>query len=323
MILGPLFMKPTSQPSNYPHVPVLLSEITAAFNFGRPALVVDGTLGLGGHTEALLERYPEMRVIGFDWDASALTMAGARLARFGKRFEGIRRSYASLPEYLKEQAVGEIDGLLLDLGLSSKQLSDEGRGFSFSKAGPLDMRMSLDTRETAWDLINRLDEGSLIGLLREFGEEPHARRIAEALKAGLQDGTLTNDAGLVAERIRQAVPGWHGRLDKATRSFQGLRIAVNHELENVDTILQSLRGLLKSGGRAAIISFHSLEDRRVKRAFQDAANDCVCPPDLPVCCCDHRAWAALTPRKAIQPTEQEVAENPRSRSARLRIMEKR
>lgn len=305
------------------HVPVLVQEVVDAFAFHRPAVVVDGTLGAGGHSQRLLERYPDMRLIGLEWDKEALAAAQERLRRFGDRFQSFEWSYADLPALLSRLSLPNVDGLLLDLGLSSRQLDDTQRGFSFLRPGPLDMRMSRALSRTAWDLITQESEAGLADLFRRYGEEPRARRIAASLKAALAKGALKNDAWEVAEFIRRVASFYGGRIDPSTRCFQALRIAVNHELENVERLLGHLEPLLAPGGRAAVISFHSLEDRLVKRAFQQAAKGCICPPQVPQCVCSRQPWARLIRRKALQATDEEIAENPRARSARLRLLEKR
>lgn len=304
------------------HIPVLAEDVVQALQFDRPTIVVDGTLGLGGHSALLLERYPDMRILGFDWDQAAMVLARKRLDSFGDRFEAIERSYVDIPEVIAERGIPGVDGVLLDLGLSSMQLGDTSRGFSFLREGPLDMRMSPLLPKTAWDLLTQLDDEDLANIFWTFGEERSSRRIARALKDRIREQRLTNDAWQVAEVIRKTAPGHGQSIDPATRCFQALRIAVNGELNNIDRALGFLEAVLKPGGRAVLISFHSLEDKRVKSAFQMAAKDCLCPPRLPQCVCGHKAWAFLPKRKAIQASAEEIQRNPRSRSARLRILEK-
>jgi 16S rRNA (cytosine1402-N4)-methyltransferase len=313
---------PSERPMSIEHIPVLGVEVVNAFSFDRPAILVDGTLGLGGHSELLLRAYPQLRVLGVEWDSKALSSAQDRLAIFGDRFEGIEASYADLPDVLQDRSLSGVDGLLLDLGLSSMQLNDASRGFSFLTPGPLDMRMSRQLTRTAWDLLNTLDEGELARILRTYGEEPASRRIASLLIQRLMQGTLPNDAWEIANVIRSSILRRPGGADPATRCFQALRIAVNGELDNIDRILDSLPQILVPGGRAALIAFHSLEDRRVKTAFQQAAKGCVCPPRIPQCVCGKTPWARLVSRKAIQATPEEIQSNPRARSARLRVLER-
>ncbi len=305
----------------YEHIPVLVHDVIEAFHLQRPALVVDGTLGLGGHTQALLQTYPDMRVLAVEWDREALAVAQERLKPFGSRFEAVAGSYADLPYLLTQREIKRVDGLLLDFGLSSFQLADALRGFSFLRPGPLDMRMSREIPKTAWDLLRDETEWTLMRLFQTLGEEPCARRVAAELKRRLTLGTLTNDALEIAQVIRHAIPNRRPGIDPATRCFQALRIAVNHELENVDRILEALPNLLAPRGRAALISFHSLEDRRVKQSFAQAVKGCICPPRVPVCVCGKKPWGKLLQRKAFKASEEEIQENPRSRSARLRVIE--
>lgn len=305
----------------YDHIPVLADEVMAAFDLRRPARIVDGTLGLGGHTEYLLDKFAQLQVLGLEWDAEALAIARKRLARFGSRVETVEASYAELWQILEERGEGPVDGLLLDLGLSSKQLMDSARGFSFLKPGPLDMRMSRSLSRSAWDYVNHLDEEELSDVFRKFGEEPSARRAAKALKDALKRGSLMNDAWQVANTLRAALPGAPRRIDPATRCFQALRILVNGELDNVERALESLPKVIASGGRAAIISFHSLEDRLVKHAFQAAVKGCICPGQIPQCICGKAPWGRLVFRKPLEAQPEEVNANPRSRSAKLRVME--
>jgi 16S rRNA (cytosine1402-N4)-methyltransferase len=304
------------------HIPVLGDEVVRALPFGRAAFVVDGTVGLGGHTEKLLRSYPDMRILGLDWDAQALQIAQDRLAPFGDRFEGVEANYADLPSILSQRGRGTIDGILLDLGLSSLQLQDSDRGFSFLRPGPMDMRMSRSLTHTAWQILSQSNERELAHIFRIYGEETQARRIARALKDALKKKTLPNDAWQVAEAIRKTVGSpWH-RIDPATRCFQALRMAVNRELPNLDTALGYLEQVLAAGGRAVFISFHSLEDRRVKAAFQRAAKGCVCPPQVPQCVCGKTPWGTLVTRKVITASPAEVERNPRARSAKMRILER-
>jgi 16S rRNA (cytosine1402-N4)-methyltransferase len=310
------------------HVPVLCQDVVAQFEKFEEidnACVVDATLGLGGHTLALLERYPRLQVIGVEWDRDALGQARERLqSRFGSRFQAIEGSYTELPILLARQEVGPVAGVLVDLGVSSLQLDDPARGFSFSKRGPLDMRMSSSLPETAWDLINRLDSFELARLFKTYGEEPSARTVAETLKDALTQKRLVNDSWHVAQCIRAALPMRSNahRIDPATRCFQALRMAVNHELDNVAQFLDNLPSILASGGRAVVLAFHSLEDRLVKQTFLQAAKGCVCPPQIPQCVCGKKPWASLPTRKAIQASAAEKLSNPRSRSVRMRVLEK-
>lgn len=309
--------------TGYAHQPVLVEEVVSAFQPAANGWIVDGTLGLGGHSEALLSRYPSIRVLGIEWDDAARAQAERRLATFGSRFRAVQGSYADARRHIAEQGVSPVSGVLLDLGLSSLQMDDPSRGFSFNAEGALDMRMSPATRWTAWDWLVQNDAETLARIFREYGEEKFARRAAVAVKDAIRLGTVRNQAKQVADVFRAAIPHHGGMIDAATRCFQALRIAVNGELDNVKKILADLPDVIVSGGRAVTIAFHSLEDRLIKRAFQQAARGCVCPPQAPQCTCGQAPWGALITKKPIRPTDDEVRRNPRSRSAVLRILERR
>jgi 16S rRNA (cytosine1402-N4)-methyltransferase len=283
-------------------------------------LLLDGTLGGGGHALLFLER--GARVIGIDKDPRAVAAANARLARFGEAFRAVRADFRDARNVLDALGIAEVDGALADLGMSSPQLDDAERGFSFSRAGPLDMRMGTEG-ETLADLLRRVDERELARILREYGEEPFARPVARAVKRAVADGAPLDTARL-ADVVAKAIPrrAWPRKIHPATRTFQALRIAVNDELGALAAWLDGLPRLLAPGGRAAVISFHSLEDRRVKERFRALTRACTCPPDLPVCACGARATFAPVTRKPIVPSEAEVASNPRARSAKLRAVEK-
>lgn len=297
------------------HKTVLLEEAVALLAPEPGKVIVDGTLGGGGHAESLLKS--GATVIGLDRDPRALAAASARLCAFAT-FSSRKRSYVDLPELMEEEGLAPLDGVLLDLGVSSPQFDEAERGFSFSKDGPLDMRMG-DAGPTAAALIAEADEAALAQLLRDYAEEPFARPIARELKRALPKTTFE-----AAEAVKRAVPrrAWPKKIHVATRTFQALRIWVNDELTGLDRILENLPRVLKLGGRAAIISFHSLEDRKVKEAFRDLLGRCSCPPGMPVCGCGARGTFRLLTSKAVQPSEREQAENPRARSARLRAVEK-
>ncbi len=277
--------------------------------------MVDTTLGGGGHAEALLERGAD--VIGVDRDPEALAAASARLASH-RGFRALQGNAGELAALLGPLGLLPLDGVLADLGLSSPQLEDASRGFSFQTEGPLDMRMDPLGRRAA-EAIASADEATLAAVLREYGEEPFARPIARALKAAQPTTTLE-----AVEAVKRAVPrrAWPERTHVATRTFQALRIWVNDELGDLDRLLASLPQLLKVGGRAAVISFHSLEDRRVKTAFRALEGRCTCPPGLPVCVCGAGGGFRVLTRRAVKASEAEVAGNPRARSARLRALER-
>jgi 16S rRNA (cytosine1402-N4)-methyltransferase len=286
------------------HVPVLLREVLAALEPQRGGLFVDCTLGLGGHTRALLDA-GATRVIGLDRDRSALAGAARALTGFGERVEYVHADYRQLPAVLDGRGVERVQGVLADLGVSSMQFDSEGRGFSFRRDEPLDMRMDQSTGPTAADLVNQAGEEELANVIYEFGEERYSRRISRALMAARPIATT----GDLATAVRRAVPtrGWQ-RIDPATRTFQALRIWVNRELDGLDRFVSDAADRLEPGGRLAVITFHSLEDRIVKHTMRGLA------ADVP------GAFRVLT-KKPMVPSEDEVAANPRARSAKLRIGE--
>ncbi|HEC23123.1 MAG TPA: 16S rRNA (cytosine(1402)-N(4))-methyltransferase RsmH [Chloroflexi bacterium] len=306
--------------SHVGHVPVLLSAVLEGLRPRSGMSFIDATLGAGGHAVALLEASaPDGRLLGFDRDAAALEVARRRLARFGDRVRVVHASYAQIGRLAPAHGFEAVDGILFDLGLSSLQLDDPARGFSFRFDAPLDMRFDPRHGITAAELVNELPEERLAALLREYGEERHARRIARAIVAARPVRTT----GRLAEVVARAVPrARHERIHPATRTFQALRIAVNEELEALERALPQAVELLRPGGRLAVISFHSLEDRIVKRFMRREAQDCLCPPEQLVCTCEHVARLRVITRKPIMATEEEIAANPRARSARLRLAER-
>ena len=308
------------QTGEYGHVPVLLREVLAYLDPQPGGIFIDGTLGAGGHASAIMALIaPNGRLLGFDRDPSALQFAAQRLAPHGERFIPVTASYADMGTIALEHDISAVDGILLDLGLSSRQLEDATRGFSFLKEGPLDMRFDPRQGETAADLVNNLTAEELADIFRRYGEESHGWRIARLIIANRPIRTTTQLAGLIDSEVgRRGRPGRH----PATKVFQALRIAVNGELDEVERGLHAATDLLKPGGRLAVISFHSLEDRLVKNFFRDAARACVCPPEQPVCTCGARPELRLVTRKVVQATADEIAANPRSRSARLRVAAK-
>lgn len=301
------------------HKPVLYQKI---LDFLRPhagGIYVDGTIGAGGHAWGILEASsPDGKLLGFDLDPQALEIAQEKLAPFGERVTLVHASYTTLAEQLDSLGVDSVDGILLDLGLSSMQLAAAERGFSFQKDGPLDMRFDPEAETRAADLVNHLSERDLADLIYQYGEERYARRIAAAIVAARPIAAT----GELAELVAKVVPGGRSRIHPATRTFQALRIAVNDELGAVEAVLPQAVEALKAGGRLAVIAFHSLEDRIVKRYFRRQSSDCICPPEAPICTCKHQATIKEVTRKPIRPTEAEVRSNPRARSARLRVAEK-
>ena len=308
--------------TGFTHATVLRDEVVELLQPREGLLILDGTLGGGGHSEALLER--GARVIGTDRDPRALAAARARLARFGEAFRAVRADFRDAEGVLRSLGIEKVDGALVDLGVSSPQLDQAERGFSFSRPGPLDMRMSGEG-ETLADLLERADVAELTRILREFGEEPFARPVARAIRAAVEKhGARTLDTARLAEVVANAIPrkAWPRNIHPATRTFQALRIAVNDELGALAAWLEALPRVLAKDGRAAAISFHSLEDRMVKQAFQALSRTCTCPPGLPVCACGANPEFRPVTRKAVVASEAEVARNPRSRSARLRAVVK-
>jgi 16S rRNA (cytosine1402-N4)-methyltransferase len=302
------------------HEPVLLGEVLS-FVPSSAKLIVDATAGRGGHARALLEHSPQAEVLAVDRDPDAVTAVREFLASFGKRILVKQLPFSELPHHVLAESV---DFLLADLGMSSPQLHEAERGFSFSHDGPLDMRMDPSGGQTAADLVNRARPDELLETLREHGEEPFAPRIVKAIVAERQKGPITR-TGQLAHLVSNAVPAkFHRRgYHPATQVFQALRIAVNDELGELDRLLAAAPGLLAHGGRLAIIAFHSLEDRRVKEAFRTWENPCVCPPDLPRCVCGKAPLGQRLTKRPETASDAELARNPRSRSAKLRVFEKR
>ena len=300
------------------HVPVLEGPVVGGLRPRPGARLVDATIGLGGHAAALLRAAPDTLLLGLDRDAAALARARERLASFGDRVVLREGSFADLEAHIAALAWEGADAILADLGVSSMQLDDPARGFSFRAAGPLDMRMGGGAARTAAEVVNTWDERDLARLLREAGEEPRARAIARAIVRARPIDSTTALADVVARVVGRGKPGHH----PATRTFQAIRIAVNDELAALDALLADGWRLLRPGGRIAILAYHSLEDRRVKDAFRRWATGCVCPPEIPRCVCGGVPRARLVTTKALRPDADEIARNPRARSARLRIAER-
>ncbi len=300
------------------HEPVLLKEIVEFLRPNREdGIVIDATVGLGGHAEALLDRYPATELLAIDRDPRALELARERLRKFGQRVKFIQGRHETLIDILKQSKIGSISGLLADLGVSSMQFDDASRGFSFRFDAPLDMRMGPDSTSAA-DLVNRLEETELAKILRQYGEEPKARAIARAIVEARPIATTTR----LAEVIRSVKRAKPHDIDPATLTFQALRIAANEELVGLDQFISDAVEVLESGARIAIISFHSLEDRIVKRAFRRLKGECTCPPGLPVCACGAKEIVNILTGRPVTASEEEVNRNPRSRSAKLRVVEK-
>lgn len=308
------------------HTPVLLQEVLQGLRLAPGINCVDGTVGMGGHAREILKQTaPDGKLAGFDRDRASLFIATEELEEFGARFIPIHDSYALLNEHQETLAqVQPIKAMLLDLGLSSLQLAEKDRGFSFLHDGPLDMRFDQTKKTTtAADLLNSQSEEELRKIFFTFGEEPQAKRIAYAIVQQRVEQPFQYTRELV-ELIEQTVkPTPRRRIHPATRVFQALRIAVNHELEQLEIFLPQALAMLAPGGRLAIISFHSLEDRIVKQFINYEAKDCHCPPEIPECRCNHQVQLKKITRKPITATAEEIAQNQRARSAKLRIIEKK
>jgi 16S rRNA (cytosine1402-N4)-methyltransferase len=307
-----------------PHRPVLLFETLRLLAPERGGLFVDATLGLGGHSEAILNASPEARVIGIDRDREALRLASERLKPFGERFRAVHAVHADIALVLRETGESSVSGVLADLGVSSLQFDTPERGFSFRHDAPLDMRMDAEGgEETAADLLERLPEEEIARVIFEYGEERRSRRIARWIVERRERGEPVRTTLELAELVARAVGHRRGeRIHPATRTFQALRIAVNRELEGLGEFVETAVDLLQAGGRLAVISFQSLEDRIVKRALRRLAGHCECDPRLPVCSCGARRAVEILTRRPVVPAEEEVAENPRARSAKLRACAK-
>ena len=301
------------------HEPVMLHEAVEALAVRPGGRYVDATLGLGGHAEAVLvAASPGGRLLGIDRDPRAIDVARERLARFGEAAILVQGDFADLEELAEEAGFEDVDGVLLDLGISSMQIDAPGRGFSFQRDEPLDMRMDPSAPETAADIVNTYAEEELASIIREHGEERRARAIARAIAARRPIHTTRQ----LVDAIEQAVGrGRERQIHPATLTFQALRIAVNRELDSLVAVLPQAHGLLERvGARLVVISFHSLEDREVKNYLRRESTDCLCPPRTPICICGHVATLRLIGRLR-RPSDYEVASNPRARSARMRVAE--
>jgi len=304
----------------YGHLPVLRDRLVEWVAIGPGEIVVDATVGLGGHAEAILQRLPDARLIGLDVDPQALALARERLARFGSRVELVRGSYARLDEHLGTLGIEAVSAVVLDLGVSSLQVDHAERGFSYRVEGPLDMRMDPESGPSAAEFLAAADEKEIARVLREYGEEPQARRIARAITERRRKAPLRTTTDL-SDVVQRTVSG-RKPVSTLARVFQGVRVAVNRELENLREGLRRALGVLAPGSVFAVLSYHSLEDRAVKQFFRRQVEGCVCPPDLPQCGCGFVRGHRLLTRRAERPTPEEVAENPRARSARLRVLQR-
>ncbi len=307
------------------HLPVMPVEVLGTLVPAPGSLQIDATVGGGGHTERILEAAnPDGRVLGIDADAIAIDRVAVRLARYGDRLVLRQANFRELADVAPAAGFGSVDGALFDLGLSSYQLADRDRGFGFRAGGPLDMRFDTTRGVPASELLATLDADELAALFRRYGEEPSAWKIAKAIVAARQTAPIATaeDLAQLIERVSPPNPRQRRRTHPATRVFQALRIAVNEELDALSEGLAAAVDLLRPGGRLVVLSYHSLEDRIVKRFFASERRGCVCPPEAPVCVCGHTPRLRLVTRPSMTPTQDEIDANPRARSARLRAAER-
>ncbi len=307
----------------FEHRPVLLQETIDSLLVKPDGIYVDGTLGGGGHAFELCGRLgPQGRLVGIDQDEDAIAAAAERLAPYRDRVTVVRSNYEQMDEVLDGLGIGKVDGIYLDLGVSSFQFDTAERGFSYREDAPLDMRMDRRQELTAADVVESYDEEELVRIIRDYGEERFARQIAGQIVKHRQKAPVKT-TGQLAEIIKEAIPpkmravGGH----PARRTFQALRIEVNRELEVLNRSIDTMIGRLKPGGRLSIITFHSLEDRIVKNRFRENENPCICPPDFPVCVCGRKSKGKVITRRPVVPAAEEIEENRRSRSAKLRTFE--
>ncbi len=306
------------------HIPVLAREVVEHLSSVKPLKrMIDGTLGNGGHTRLMLEQNPDLQILGIDRDSSALERANKNLAEFGDRFIAVQGEFADLDMLAQEHGWESVDAVLLDIGVSSPQIDDPSRGFSFRNDGPLDMRMDRRIPLTASRVVNMYAEEDLARVFYEYGELRESRQLARAIIQARELKPLATTAELAAvcdKVLRKKRPG---ELPSPTRVFQALRIEVNGELKQLENGLQAAENILRPGGRLAVISFHSLEDRIVKNFFREAAKECICPPGLPVCVCNNHARFELAVKGVISAKDDELTANRRSASAKLRIADRK
>jgi 16S rRNA (cytosine1402-N4)-methyltransferase len=306
------------------HKSVMAKEIMEHLRPRPEGTYVDATLGLGGHTEAILESSGyKAKVIGLDVDKETLSIAKSHLSAFKPQVMFINKNFSEIDKVLEDLGIDEVDGIVADLGMSSYQIEMSGRGFSFRRAESLDMRMDTGLKHTAYELVNKKDEQEIAKIVREYGEEKWAKKVAREIVRSRREKSIESSVEL-AEIVSKAIPKkFHTRgIHPATKTFQAIRIAVNDELEHLEIFLQKAVPLLKIGGRIAVISFHSLEDRLVKNTFKKFSSPCVCPPQLPICMCGRKSILKILTRSPLTPSTEEVLNNPRSRSAKLRIGER-
>ncbi len=310
----------------YHHVPIMVDEVLAYLNVQPGQTIVDGTLGGCGHTQAILERIaPDGFLIGLDQDAEAIQNARELLEPHSKRVALFHDNFVNLPSILSGLSISVVDGILLDLGISFHQIESSGRGFSFRKEEPLDMRMNVNSKITAAQIVNTFDEAKLTYIFRRYGEERYSKRIARMIVRERKENPIRTSLRL-AGIIRKAIPkksiSGQQRIHPATRVFMGLRIYLNRELEKLETFMETVADLLKPGGRLCVLSFHSLEDRIVKHRIRALEKGCSCPPSFPECICGFKKKFRSLTKKPLRPTDYEISINPMARSARLRAAER-
>jgi len=307
----------------FEHIPVLLNEVIEGLNIKPDGIYVDGTLGGAGHSLEIVKRLTSGKLIGIDQDINAINKAKEVLQDYLDKVIFVHDNYVNIERILRDLNIDGIDGILLDIGVSSHQLDEDERGFSHNKDAPLDMRMDTTSDFSAWDVVNKYSKGDLERIIKTYGEERWAKRIAEFIVEYRKNKTIDTTLELV-EIIKKAIPekaratGHH----PAKKTFQAIRIEVNDELRVLEKSIPIMVRLLNRGGRLCIITFHSLEDRIVKQTFAYLNKDCICPPESPICVCDKQKEIEIVTKKPIIPSEDEIERNPRSRSAKLRIAER-
>ena len=310
-----------SENIEFKHIPIMLEQVIEGLDIKPDGIYVDGTLGGGGHSYEIAKRLVSGgRLIGIDQDEAAINAAGARLSGFNDRVTIVRSNYAQMVSVLHSLDINRVDGILLDLGVSSHQLDNAERGFSYMEDAPLDMRMDRRQEKTAWDIVNYYSQAELTRIIRDYGEDKFATKIAAKI-IGFRENKPIETTGELAEIIKLAIPikyrltGGH----PAKRTFQAIRIELNRELEVLEESIEGMIDILSDGGRMAVITFHSLEDRIVKAAFKKAESPCTCPSDFPICVCGKKAKGFVASRKPLIPSDEEMERNPRAKSSKLRI----
>jgi len=308
---------------DFKHVSVLLKETIEGLNIKADGIYVDGTLGGGGHSEEILKHLDTGKLIGIDQDENALKAASERLASYGDKFIAVRSNFSDIKKVLDDLGIDRIDGMMMDLGVSSHQLDEAERGFSYRFDAPLDMRMDQRQALDAYEVVNTYTEDELNEVIKKYGEENWARRIAQFICEARQEQPVKTTQELV-DLIYKAIPAGARREGghPAKRTFQAIRIEVNNELEILKETISDITSVLNKNGRIAVITFHSLEDRLIKHAFKDLAQGCICPPEIPMCMCNNKPKIKIITRKPTLPSTEELEHNARSKSAKLRVAKK-